>query len=165
MDAGAPYGIIPYGTEAVNILRMEKGHVVGGELNGRTTADDLGFGGMLSTKKDFIGRRSLNRPALTDENRKQLVGLVPVDGTSTIPRGAQIVADPNHALPNPILGEVTSNCYSPNLGHPIGLGIVANGRQREGETLHAVSRLTNQSVQVRITNSVFFDAQGDRLRG
>ena len=165
METGAPYGIIPYGTEAMSILRMEKGHVVGGELNGRTTAGDLGFGGMLSSKKDYIGRRSLNRPALTDENRKQLVGLVPVDGVTEIPRGAQIVADPNHALPNPMLGEVTSNCYSPNLGHPIGLGIVANGRERDGEVLHAVSPVTNQSVQVRITSPVFFDPQGERLHG
>ena len=165
MEAGARYGIIPYGTEAMSILRMEKGHVVGGELNGRTTADDLGFGGMLSSKKDYIGRRSLNRPALVDTNRKQLVGLVPVDGTSTIPRGAQIVADPNHALPNPMLGEVTSNCYSPNLGHPIGLGILSNGREREGEVLHAVSPVTNQSVQVRIANPVFFDPEGERLHG
>jgi sarcosine oxidase subunit alpha len=165
METGAPYGIIPYGTEAMSILRMEKGHVVGGELNGRTTAGDLGFGGMLSSKKDYIGRRSLNRPALTDENRKQLVGLVPVDGVTEIPRGAQIVADPNHALPNPMLGEVTSNCYSPNLGHPIGLGILANGRERDGEVLHAVSPVTNQSVQVRITSPVFFDPQGERLHG
>ena len=77
MNAGAPLGISPYGTEAMSILRIEKGHVVSGEINGRTTAGDLGFSSMLSTTKDYIGRHSLTRPALNDDGRKQLVGLIP----------------------------------------------------------------------------------------
>ncbi len=165
MEAGRAQGIIAYGTEAMSILRIEKGHVVGGEINGRATADDLGFGGMLSTKKDFIGRRSLNRSAFTEPGRKQLVGLVPADGKTPIPRGAQIVADPNAKPPVPMLGEVTSNCYSPNLGHPIGLGLVADGRDRHGETLVACSPVTGQQVAVRIADPVFVDPEGERLRG
>jgi sarcosine oxidase subunit alpha len=137
---------------------------VGGELNGRTTADDLGFGRMASSAKEFIGKRSLNRPGLTDENRKQLVGLVPADGKTAIPRGAQIVTDPDQALPNPMIGEVTSACYSPNLETPIGLGIVAAGRARMGETLYALSPMRGKRVAVTVTNPVFIDPEGERLR-
>lgn len=164
LKAGKDLDITPYGTEALGILRIEKGHVVGGELNGRTTADDLGFGRMASSAKAFIGKRSLNRPGLTDENRKQLVGLVPADGKTGIPRGAQIVADPVRALPNPMIGEVTSACYSPNLGTPIGLGIVATGRTRMGETLYALSPMRGETVAVTVTNPVFIDPEGVRLR-
>ncbi len=164
LEAGKEFDITPYGTEALGILRTEKGHVVGGELNGRTTADDLGFGRMASSAKEFIGKRSLNRPGLTDENRKQLVGLVPADGKTAIPRGAQIVTDPDQALPNPMIGEVTSACYSPNLETPIGLGIVAAGRARMGETLYALSPMRGKRVAVTVTNPVFIDPEGERLR-
>ena len=164
LKSGKDLDITPYGTEALGILRIEKGHVVGGELNGRTTADDLGFGRMASSAKSFIGKRSLNRPGLTDENRKQLVGLAPADGKTAIPRGAQIVADPSRALPNPMIGEVTSACYSPNLGTPIGLGIVATGRTRMGETLYALSPMRGETVAVTVTNPVFIDPEGVRLR-
>jgi len=164
MEAGKDFDITPYGTEALGILRIEKGHVVGGELNGRTTADDLGFGRMASSTKEFIGKRSLNRPGLADENRKHLVGLVPADGKTAIPRGAQIVADPGRALPNPMIGEVTSACYSPNLGTPIGLGIVTAGRTRMGETLYALSPMRGLTVAVTVTDPVFIDPEGVRLR-
>ena len=164
LEAGKDFDITTYGTEALGILRTEKGHVLGGELNGRTTADDLGFGRMLSGAKEFIGKRSLNRPGLTDENRKQLVGLVPADGETAIPRGAQIVTDPDQALPNPMIGEVTSECYSPNLKTPIGLAIVAAGRTRMGETLYALSPLSGETVAVTVTNPVFIDPEGERLR-
>ena len=164
LAAGKDFDITPYGTEALGILRIEKGHVVGGELNGRTTADDLGFGRMASSAKEFIGKRSLNRPGLTDKNRKQLVGLVPADGKAAIPRGAQIVADPGRALSNPMIGEVTSACYSPNLATPIGLGIIAGGRTRMGETLYALSPLRGLTVAVTVTNPVFIDPEGVRLR-
>jgi heterotetrameric sarcosine oxidase alpha subunit len=164
LAAGKDFDITPYGTEALGILRTEKGHVVGGELNGRTTADDLGFGRMASSAKEFIGKRSLNRPGLTDENRKQLIGLVPADGKTAIPRGAQIVSDPDQALSNPMIGEVTSACYSPNLEMPIGLGIVAAGRARMGETLYALSPMRGERVAVTVTNPVFIDPEGERLR-
>ena len=165
MNAGAPLGISPYGTEAMSILRIEKGHVVSGEINGRTTAGDLGFGSMLSTTKDYIGRHSLTRPALNDDGRKQLVGLIPDDGRTAVPRGAQIVANPKRVAPNPMLGEVTSSCYSPNLRHPIALAIVADGRRHHGETLHAVSPVTDEAVKVRVTDPVFIDPEKERLRG
>ena len=120
---------------------------------------------MLSTTKDYIGRHSLTRPALNDDGRKQLVGLIPDDGQTAVPRGAQIVANPKRVAPNPMLGEVTSSCYSPNLRHPIALAIVADGRRHHGETLHAVSPVTDEAVKVRVTDPVFIDPEKERLRG
>lgn len=165
LDAGADEHIIPYGTEAMGIMRIEKGHVVGGELNGRTTADDLGFGRMQSTKKRYIGDVLKDRSALIKTDRKQLVGLKPVDGISKIPRGARLVADPNGPRPVPIEGEVTSQCESPNVESPIGLGILKSGRQRHGEKLIATSPLTGQDVPVVVCDPIFIDPEGERLRG
>jgi heterotetrameric sarcosine oxidase gamma subunit len=164
LKAGQPLDLTPYGTEAMNILRIEKGHVTGGEINGRTSADDLGFGRMLKAGT-FFGKRSLRLPAHLDEDRAQLVGLVSVDGTTPVPRGSQIVAAPRRASPNPILGEVTSTCRSPNLDKPISLGLLRGGRARHREQLFAASPLQNQIVEVEVTRPVFFDADGERLRG
>lgn len=165
MEAGAAFDIMPYGMEAMGILRIEKGHVVGGELNGRTTAADLGFAGMMSSAKDFIGKRASNREGLTRDDRDQLVGLIPVDGKSEIPRGARIIDNPDLPKPVPLQGEVTSNCYSPNLKHPLGLALVKRGRARIGETTFAISPLTDETVKVKITHPVFLDPEGERLRG
>jgi len=165
MEAGEDLKVAPYGTEAMSILRVEKGQVVGAELNGRTSAGDLGFGGMLSSKKAFIGQRSLNKPALTDPERKQLVGLKSVDGKSRIPRGAQIVNGLGEQVPVHMLGEVTSNCYSPNLKEFIGLGIVKRGQERHGDRVWAVSPLTSQQVEVEICSPHMYDSEGERLRG
>jgi len=163
--AGAQFGITPYGTEAMGVLRIEKGHVAGMELDGRTTPDDLGLGQLLSAKKDCIGKRSLARAALAAADRKQLVGLIPVDGKTPVPRGAQLVADAKAQLPNPILGDVTSNCYSPTLGKPIALALLANGRALIGKSFHATSPLAGTTVPVTVTHNVFFDPAGVRVRG
>jgi len=165
LDAGEDTGIITYGGEAMNVLRIEKGHVVGGELNGRTTADGLGFGKMMSAKKPFIGQVLARREGLTHDDARQLVGLVPADGRSRIPRGAQLVAGTAAPPPVTMLGEVTSQCVSPNLGHPIALALVNGGRRRHGETLQAHSPLTGETVSVTITHPIFIDPQGERLRG
>jgi len=165
MDAGAAYDIVPYGTEAMGILRIEKGHVVGGEINGRATADDLGFGRMLSTKKRYIGDVLKDRTALTEPGRKQLVGIRPVDGRSRIPRAAQIVRDPDAARPVIMEGEVTSTCESPNVGSPIGLALLKNGRARIGEKLIASSPVMGVHIAVEICDPVFIDPTGERLHG
>ncbi len=165
MEKGEDLGVQPYGMEAMSILRIEKGHITGNEINGRTTADDLGFAGMTSTKKPFIGSRSLNKPAYLESDRKQLVGMKSVDGKTKIPRGAQIVADPNEPIPMEMLGEVTANCYSPNLKEFIGLGIVKAGRMRYGDQLWAYSPLTNENTRVEICSPHMFDPEGKRLRG
>jgi len=165
LAAGAPHGIMPYGTEAMSTLRIEKGHVViGSEADGRTTADDLGMGKLVNAGKWCVGKPLLLRPALVASDRWQLVGLTALD-RAVMPRGAKIVADPDHALPNPMLGHVTSSCWSPNLESWIALALVANGRARGGETLWAVSPLADTRVRVRVGAPAFIDPEGERLRG
>ena len=165
LDAGKNFDITPYGTEAMGVMRIEKGHVAGMELDGRTTPDDLGLGKLVSPHKDCIGKRSLSLPALAAPDRKQIVGLVPVDGKTLIPRGAQLVVDANAPLPNPILGHVTATCFSPTLGHPIALALLRNGRALTGKTFCAASPLAGQTVEVKVTGNVFFDPEGARVRG
>jgi sarcosine oxidase subunit alpha len=166
--AGSEFGIMPYGTEAMSTLRIEKGHVViGPEADGRTTADDLGMGKLVNAAKWCVGKPLLARPALAQADRWQLVGLTTVDGGASgpgIPRAAKIVADPDHALPNPMLGHVTSWCWSPNLDAWIALALLANGRARHGETLWAVSPLADAKVRVQVCPPCFIDPDGERLR-
>ena len=159
LAAGAEFGITPYGTDAMNALRIEKGHVAGGELNGRVTPDDLGLGRMVKPDRDFIGRRSLSRPGLNAPDRWQLVGLAPEDGRSTLPQGAKIIG--NQA--NRYIGELTSTTWSPTLGMPIGLGLVAGGRSRHGTILTAHAPLMGRSVRVQVREPIFFDPRGARL--
>jgi len=162
--AGAEFGIMPYGTEAMSTLRIEKGHVVvGPEADGRTTAADLGMGKLVSPAKWCIGKPLLTRPALTAPDRWQLVGLT-AQGGAKMPRAAKLVADPGRSLPNPMLGHVTSWCWSPNLGAWIALALLANGRARHGETLWAVSPLAGAKVQVTVGPPCFIDPEGGRLR-
>jgi len=162
--AGEPLGLMPYGTEAMSTLRIEKGHVVvGAEADGRTTADDLGVGKLVSPAKWCIGKPLLDRPALKLADRWQLVGLTALDGA--MPRAAKIVADPERAAPNPMLGHVTSWCWSPSLNAWIALALLANGRARHGETLWAVSPLADAKVRVKVGPPCFIDPDGERLRG
>ena len=164
IEAGEEFGLMPYGTEAMSTLRIEKGHVViGAEGDGRTTADDLGMDKLVNAKKWCIGKPLLNRPALTAPDRWQLVGLTALDGAQ-IPRGAKIVADPDRAAPNPMLGHVTSWCFSPNVDAWIALALLANGRDRHDQTLWAVSPLANARVRVKVGSPVFIDPEGERLR-
>ena len=162
--AGQPFGIMPYGTEAMSTLRIEKGHVViGPEADGRTTADDLGMGKLVNAAKWCIGKPLLARAALTAPDRWQLVGLTALEG-ARMPRGGKIVVDPDHAPPNPMEGHVTSWCFSPHLDAWIALALVANGRARHGELLWAVSPLAEAKVRVRVGPPCFIDADGERLR-
>ncbi len=164
--AGAGHGLRPYGTEAMGIMRIEKGHVAGGELNGQTTAEDLGLGRMQSRRKDYIGLAMVDREGLADVMRPRFVGLVPVDGKTRIRAGAHLVEDPDRPPPVPRLGHVSSSAYlSPTVGHPIALGLVAGGRERLGEEVWAVSPVHGQRVKVRLADPVFYDPDGGRQRG
>ncbi len=165
LTAGKSLGITPYGNEAMAVLRIEKGHAAGMELDGRTTPDDLGFAKMVAADKDCLGKRSLSRPGLVATDRRQLIGLTPVDGVTPIPRGSQLTLQPEQSLPIPIIGHVTSTCYSPTLEHPIALALLSGGRARLGERVHAMSPLTGGRVEVEVTSPVFIDAEGNRLRG
>jgi sarcosine oxidase subunit alpha len=165
LAAGAPLGVMPYGTEAMNTLRVEKGHVViGSEIDGRTTAADLGMEKLVNAGKWCIGKPLVSRAALNAPDRWQLVGLTARDGAS-IPRGGKIVADARRSAPNPMLGHVTSWCMSPHVGASIALALVAGGRERHGQTLSVVSPLADAVVQVTVGSPVFLDAAGERLRG
>jgi sarcosine oxidase subunit alpha len=163
--AGQPLGIMPYGTEAMNTLRVEKGHiVVGSEIDGRMTAADLGMENLINPNKWCIGKPLLARSALNAPDRWQLVGLTAQED-ARIPRGAKLVADPNRPRPNPMVGHVTSWCFSPNLNAWIALALVAGGRSRYGEMLWAVSPLAGTQVRVKVGPPCFIDPDGGRLRG
>ena len=163
--AGAPLGVMPYGTEAMNTLRIEKGHVViGSEIDGRTTAGDLGMEKLVNAGKWCIGKPLVSRAALNAPDRWQLVGLTAHEG-ALIPRGGKIVADAKRSPPNPMLGHVTSWCESPHVGASIALALVEGGRARHGQTMSVVSPLAGAAVPVTIGPPVFVDPAGERLRG
>lgn len=164
MVAGAELGVAPYGTEALGVLRIEKGHVAGNELNGQSTARDLGLGKMMSAKKDFVGRVMAGRPGLTDPSRPTLVGLRPVDRSIRLRAGAHLLARGASAEARNDEGYVTSVAFSPELGHWIGLGFLSNGPQRVGETIRAYDALNSSDVEVEVVSPVFIDPEGVRLR-
>jgi len=165
LAAGGAFGLAPYGTEAMAAMRIEKGHVAGAEINGQTTPADLGLARLVSMRKHFIGRRMLERPALADAARPSLVGLVPVDGVTPIPAGAQLVDDPHVSPPVPMLGHVTSPTFSPTLGRPIALALLTGGMARKGETVVAAAPLDGSFVPARVVDPVFYDPAGERLHG
>ena len=121
MEIGEEFGIQPYGTEALSTLRIEMGHVAGPELDGRTIPYDVSLEGMVSQKKDFIGKRSLSRLAFTQSDRQKIVGLIPTDRKTSIPEGSHIVLDKDANLPNPKLGHVSSSCWSVENNNPFSL--------------------------------------------
>jgi sarcosine oxidase subunit alpha len=165
LAAGRDVELAPYGTEAMAAMRIEKGHVAGAEINGQTTPADLGLARLVSTKKHFVGRRLLERPALADGLRPTLVGLKPVDGVTLIPAGAQLVDDPRVRPPVPMLGHVTSPTFSPTLGRPIALALLKGGTRRYGETVTAAAPLDGRFVRARVVAPVFYDPAGERLHG
>ncbi|RWL42943.1 MAG: sarcosine oxidase subunit alpha [Mesorhizobium sp.] len=165
MIAGKPFGVTPYGTEALGVMRIEKGHVAGPELNGTTTAGDLGLGKMMSTKKDFIGRVMAGREALTAPNRQVVVGIKPTDKARRLRSGAHIIPKGETPGPNNDQGYVTSVCFSPVLDQWIGLGLVERGRERIGEIVRAHDPLRSEDYDVELCNSVFYDPDGGRQRG
>jgi len=164
MEAGAPFGITPYGTEALGIMRIEKGHVAGNELDGRTTARDLGLGRMMSMKKDYIGRVLGGRAALTDPGRMSIAGYKPVDRTQRFHAGAHIVpvGAPHTAASDQ--GVMTSVAFSPSLDHWIGLGLIQRGLERLGERVVAVDPVRHNTVEIEICPPCFLDPKGERLR-
>jgi sarcosine oxidase subunit alpha len=153
-------GAVPYGLEALNVLRLEKGHPVGAELNGQTTAADLGLGAMLSKKKDFVGRALSQRPALLDPDREALVGLRPRTAGATLQAGAHLIPAGASATAANDHGHVTSVAYSATLGHWIGLALLAGGARRTGEIFRAVNPLQNIETEVEIVSRIFYDPEG-----
>ncbi|MFK8250370.1 sarcosine oxidase subunit alpha [Ancylobacter terrae] len=163
--AGQPYGITPYGTETMHVLRAEKGYIiVGQETDGTATPDDVGLGWAVGkAKKDFVGKRSLARASMSDPNRKQLVGLLTTDPNIVLEEGAQIVADPKAPVPVPMLGHVTSSYRSAVLGRSIALAVIKGGRGRIGEKLSVP--MPHRVIEVEVVEPVFYDPKGERLNG
>ena len=164
--AGAPPGITPYGTETMHVLRAEKGYpIIGQDTDATQTPQDLGMSWIVSKKKpDFVGKRSFARAENQRTDRKQLVGLLPVDPTVLLPEGGQIIAaDTLPEPPVPMLGHITSSYRSAALGRTFALAVVRAGRDRIGETLYVP--IDDTLVPVTVTGSVLYDKEGSRRDG
>ncbi|MFF4541044.1 sarcosine oxidase subunit delta family protein [Streptomyces aureus] len=165
-EAGSPYGITPYGTETMHVLRAEKGYpIIGQDTDGTVTPQDLGMGWAVSKKKpDFIGKRSYARADTVRPDRKHLVGLLPVDPAVFLPEGTHLVADSElPAPPVPMLGHVTSSYRSAALGRTFALALIKGGRDRIGERLYAP--VGDRLVPVTVASPVLYDPEGARRDG
>ncbi|MDJ0821412.1 MAG: sarcosine oxidase subunit alpha family protein [Paracoccaceae bacterium] len=153
-----------YGMEALNVLRIEKGHITHAEIHGRTNAFDIGFARMVSAKKDCIGKTMAARPGLT-EDREQLVGLRPVGAVKQLTAGAHLFNPTEAAVRENDQGYVTSVGYSPTLGEMRALAFLRDGRDRHGEKVKLVDHLRGIKALCEVTDPVAFDSDGGRLRG
>ncbi|MFJ8537974.1 sarcosine oxidase subunit alpha family protein [Streptomyces sp. NPDC093591] len=165
-EAGAPYGITPYGTETMHVLRAEKGYpIIGQDTDGTVTPQDLGMSWVVSKKKpDFVGKRSYARADTSRPDRKHLVGLLPEDPGTFLPEGTHLVADGVlPAPPVPMLGHVTSSYRSAALGRTFALALIKGGRDRIGERLYAP--VGDQLVPVTVAGPVLYDPEGARRDG
>jgi len=162
--AGQAQGIVPYGTETMHVLRAEKGYIiVGQDTDGTVTPDDAGLTWAIGkTKADFVGKRSLDRPAMKASDRKQLVGLK-TRGGELLEEGAQVAAKPGQKPPMELVGHVTSAYSSSVLKAPIALALVAGGRARLGQTLYVP--MPGRDIEVEVTSPIFYDPKGERLNG
>ncbi|QUS37149.1 sarcosine oxidase subunit alpha family protein [Falsirhodobacter algicola] len=161
---GADLGVTPYGTEALGVLRIEKGHAAGNELNGQTTAQMLGLGRMVSAKKDSIGAVLSRREGMTTAETRVLVGLQPVDPAAPVTAGAHLFAEGAAQVTANDLGWISSACFSPHLGCAIGLGFLTDGKARMGEVVIAANPLQGQETRLRVVSPHFIDPEGGRLR-
>jgi sarcosine oxidase subunit alpha len=162
-EAGRALGLTPYGTETMHVLRAEKGYIiVGQDTDGSVTPEDVGLGWAIGKgKPDFVGRRSLQRPAMQSANRRQLVGLLTCEPQVLLEEGAQVMAQRHASVPARPLGHVTSAYYSAVLDRSIALALVAGGRARTGETLYVPQ--PGGIATVEVTSTVFYDPTGARL--
>ncbi len=160
---GEAHGITPYGTETMHVLRAEKGYIiVGQDTDGTVTPDDVGLGWAIGKNKpDFVGKRSLERPAMISPERRQLVGLLSTDPQAVLEEGAQVMAQAGARAPARALGHVTSSYRSSVLGRSIAMGLVAGGRARIGETLFV--SVPAGDIPVQVASPVFYDPDRRRL--
>jgi heterotetrameric sarcosine oxidase alpha subunit len=161
LDAGRAFGMVPYGLDALNTLRIEKGHVTGAELNGNTSAEDLGLGSMLKSSGDFVGRALAQRPGMKAQDRLQLVGVRPTKVSQRLRNGAQLVAP---AAASSSLGYVTSSTPSVESDGWVGLALLAGGRQCIGRRLIAASPIHDESIEVEIVSPRHLDPENARVR-
>jgi sarcosine oxidase subunit alpha len=145
-------------------MRIEKGHAAGNELNGQTTALNLGLGRMVSKKKDCIGNVLSERSGMNTDDALRLVGFKPVDTSQKLTAGSHFVNGAMEAITENDQGWMTSVAYSPSLGHSIGLGFLQRGHERLGEIVSAVNPLQDQRMDVEVVSAHFVDPDGARLR-
>jgi sarcosine oxidase subunit alpha len=162
--AGRVHGITPYGTEAMHVLRAEKGYIiVGQDTDGTVTPDDAGLSWAIGRNKtDFVGKRSLQRPAMQSADRRQLVGLLTTDPARVLEEGSQVLGQADAPVPARPLGHVTSSYHSAALGRSIAMALVAGGRSRMGQTLY-VPIEGGGVATVQVASPVFYDPKGARL--
>jgi heterotetrameric sarcosine oxidase alpha subunit len=161
LEAGSRFDIQPYGLDALNTLRIEKGHITTAELNGNTTADDLGLQRLLKKQGDFIGRVLARRPALTAPERLQLVGVRPRDHTQRLRNGSQLVAAEARDVS---LGYVTSATPSVEFEGWVGLALLSGGRQRIGQRLMGCSPVHDEAIELQILSPHMLDPENSRAR-
>ena len=164
MEAGKEFDAVPYGTEALGVMRIEKGHAAGNELNGQTTAHNLGMGRMVSQTKECIGNVLSQRPEMNRDDAIKLMGFKPVDPEKKLIAGSHFIASGNKSTMANDEGWMTSVAYSPSLGHSIGLGFIKSGDTRKGEIVRAVSPVHGVEMDVEICSAHFIDPEGERLR-
>ncbi|MES2489728.1 MAG: sarcosine oxidase subunit alpha family protein [Pseudomonadota bacterium] len=164
VSIGKEFGMIPFGLESLLLMRVEKGFLhVGSDTDGLTQPQDVGFAAVIEKKKeDFIGRRSTMTPDARRLDRRQLVGLEPVDGRTFLPLGAHIVGEDFKAPPVLSQGWVTSSVQSPTLGRPVAMGLVERGLERMGQQVQIYDG--GKLIAARITRNAFYDPEGERLR-
>jgi heterotetrameric sarcosine oxidase alpha subunit len=165
MQAGAEFDVTPYGVEAVNVMRIEKGHPAGNELDGRTTALNLNMAAMVNKAEDHIGQVLSQRPALVAAGQMRMVGLRPVDPALTISAGAHLVDNGAEPTTANDLGWVSSAAWSPTFETAIGLGFLRDGDQRHGDRMRAWDGIRGRDVEVIVTSPHAFDPEGDVQRG
>ncbi|MCY4543159.1 MAG: sarcosine oxidase subunit alpha, partial [Rhodobacteraceae bacterium] len=165
IKAGKEFDVTPYGTEALGVMRVEKGHFAGNELTGQTTALNLGAARMLSSKKDFQGSILARRPHLNDANALKLVGVRPEDTNAKLRAGAHFLSTGNKAVLENDEGWISSCIYSPTFKSYIGLGLLKRGDERHGETVTAADPLYGSMVPVTVCSPHFYDPKGERQRG
>jgi methylglutamate dehydrogenase subunit C len=162
---GAEYEPVVYGTEALGVMRIEKGHVAGGELNGQSTALNMGLGKMVSKKKDSIGMVLSQREGLADPDGYRLVGVKPVDPNGKLTAGSHFLAIGAAPVAANDGGWLTSKVYSPHIGCDIALGYLKGGNAKIGTRMRAVNLVGGTDTEVEIVSPHFFDPDGERLRG
>jgi len=161
LQAGERFDMRPYGLDALNTLRIEKGHVTTAELNGNTSAADLGLQRLLKQQGDFIGRALAQRAALASSERLQLVGVRPLERNQRLRNGAQLVAPAARAAG---LGYLTSCTPSVEFDGWVGLALLAGGRERIGQRLFAVSPVRGEATEVKVLSPHMLDPENTRVR-
>lgn len=163
-QAGEEFRAVIYGTEALSVMRIEKGHAAGNELNGQITAQNLGMGRMVSVKKECIGNTLSHRSELNRDDGYRLMGFRALNAADDFKAGAHLVNPGDTANTENDQGWISSKAYSPSIGCVVGLGFIRHGHERQGETVRVVNLLDGTDVDVKIVSPHFIDPKGERLR-